>query len=173
MSWKHPTAEDHARWQARMIERLTPGPGGCLLWSGALDSQGYGRVAYPGLSPLAHRALYVLTLGPVPDDRQLDHRCRRRSCCNVEHLEPVTPKVNTNRGISAVVTRARWATRSACANGHTYTTATTRIDPAGTRHCRVCDDEHQRRRSERRALARVERFGYDPGPLSRRQPTSN
>jgi len=42
--------------------------------------------------------MYEYFKGPVPDGLELDHLCRVRSCCNPDHLEPVTHKENIRRG---------------------------------------------------------------------------
>jgi hypothetical protein len=69
--------------------------------------------------------------------------CRVTLCVRPDHLEPVTPKVNTNRGINHEVTVTH------CPKGHPYDEENTRIArrPRGTyRLCRACHREDERRR---------------------------
>lgn len=48
---------------------------------------------------LLRRAIYELCIGPIgPPTVQLDHLCRNRGCVNPYPVEPVTPKINTDRG---------------------------------------------------------------------------
>jgi HNH endonuclease len=49
----------------------------------------------------AHRFFYVWTHGVLPELLELDHLCRIRECCNFQHLEAVTRKVNARRGAKA------------------------------------------------------------------------
>ena len=72
---------------------------GCWWWGARWDSgNGYGKVRHHGKCHMAHRIVYALLIDEVPDDLVLDHKCRNRLCCNPEHLEPVTVKINTHRG---------------------------------------------------------------------------
>lgn len=67
--------------------------GGCWLWTGATDKDGYG--VYRGRQ--AHRVAWQaagLTLDPA---LTLDHLCRTRLCCNPDHLDQVTRGENTAR----------------------------------------------------------------------------
>jgi hypothetical protein len=71
---------------------------GCWLWGGGWDSgNGYGKVWWCRAA-MAHRVVYEVLVGPIPEGLVLDHGCRTRPCCNPDHLEPVTVAVNTNRG---------------------------------------------------------------------------
>lgn len=112
----------------------------CWLWTAAQNGAGYGQLRMTRHSnAYAHRFAYELLVGPIPEGMQLDHLCRVRHCCNPDHLEAVTPKVNTNRSTASEANRARHAERTECANGHPFTEANTRIDPKrGVRHCRAC-----------------------------------
>jgi hypothetical protein len=42
----------------------------------------------------AHRAAYILAIGPIPDGLHVDHLCARRDCVNPDHLRLVTNKQN-------------------------------------------------------------------------------
>lgn len=71
---------------------------GCWLWSGWNSGNGYGKVRWKGRAWMAHRLVFWLLRGEIPENHVLDHLCRRRHCCNPDHLEPVTVRENTHRG---------------------------------------------------------------------------
>jgi hypothetical protein len=112
----------------------------CWDWTGALNSKGYGSVAHKGRVWSTHRLAYELLVGPIPDGLQLDHLCRNRSCCNPDHLEPVTPKVNSERGAQA--------TKMHCVRGHALAGENLLIKKRGqlspVRNCRTCRNELRR-----------------------------
>ena len=70
----------------------------CWFWTGWNSGNGYGKVSVEGKAMMAHRAVYEMLVGPIPDGLILDHGCRHRACCNPAHLEPVTVLINTLRG---------------------------------------------------------------------------
>lgn len=124
---------------------------GCWQWAGSIQAEsGYG---YIRLSPTkrsrVHRVAYESIVGPIPDGLQLDHLCRNRACLNPAHLEPVTSRVNTLRGMT--VTAAN-AAKTHCINGHEFTPANTYVNPRrGNRSCRACSAASARRAKARRA----------------------
>lgn len=79
---------------------------GC--WALPLESEYVGGVSkYPLLtsnemgmvSTVAHRFIWKTLIDPeIETNLYLDHICRHHACCNVMHLEPVTPKLNAQRG---------------------------------------------------------------------------
>lgn len=56
----------------------------CWIWTGAVGSGGYGRVAFRGRQVHAHQAAFILTYGK-PKGNVL-HRCGIRLCVNPAHL---------------------------------------------------------------------------------------
>lgn len=52
------------------------GPNGCWLWTGYTAPNGYGEWR----GNRAHRAAYVIAIGPIPDGLHIDHLCRVRNC---------------------------------------------------------------------------------------------
>lgn len=117
---------------------------GCWLWEGHLNHGGYGLASIDGKQRRLHRVAYELLVGPIPDGLVLDHLCRVRHCCNPEHLEPVTRRTNTLRGVGPAPAKAA---QSHCVNGHELAGDNLYIHPQrGTRNCRTCMRETARRR---------------------------
>lgn len=128
----------------RILDRIDVADG-CWLWLGRIDKEdGYGRIDMPSADghwrpKIAHRVVYELLIGPVPDGLQLDHvranGCVNRHCVNVfEHLEPVTCRTNLLRGDGPSGQHAR---KTHCPRGHDFTEANTRV-VGGQRKCRAC-----------------------------------
>ena len=115
----------------------------CWIWTAYRDKDGYGRFGNPNIP--AHRWAYQSLNGPIPNGLTLDHLCRVPACVNPAHLEPVSSRLNTLRGIGI---SANNATKTHCKNGHEFNATNTRITVDGTRRCRICArDEMRRRRS--------------------------
>ncbi len=75
----------------------------CWVWTAEINRNGYGTfrvIITPGhrKRKMAHIEAYVIIKGDYDRVLLLDHLCRNRPCCNPDHLEPVTVKVNTLRG---------------------------------------------------------------------------
>jgi HNH endonuclease len=77
--------------------RIVVDDAGCWRWDGHLNATGYGQVYRQYRNHLAHRYVYELMVGPIPEGMELDHLCRVRDCVNPEHLEPVTREENWAR----------------------------------------------------------------------------
>ncbi len=72
---------------------------GCWNWTAARDRHGYGRFGVAaGRVVFAHRTMYLVSVGDIPDNMVIDHLCRNPSCCNTDHLEVVTQAENVRRG---------------------------------------------------------------------------
>lgn len=107
---------------------------GCWVWTGAVTgSMGYGSFYMNGRKEVAHRAAYMLYVGPIPDGFDLDHLCRNPLCANPEHVEPVTQAENNRRQGEAV---------THCPAGHPYDEKNTYHKPRKGggfgRYCRRC-----------------------------------
>ena len=122
---------------------------GCWLWTGPINISGYGST---GVRGLAHRAVYMELIGPIPKGMCLLHSCDVKLCCNPAHLRIGTPLDNSNdkrqrQGFY------QWR-KTQCKNGHLFTTTNTRIymhqyrdgRVTAERVCRTCCRESARRR---------------------------
>lgn len=120
--------------QSYTIDSLT----GCWLWHRRLTRNGYGEISHGKLrtNALAHRLSYQLHKGPIPEGLDLDHLCRVRHCVNPSHLEPVSRRVNTLRGINPP---AKNAMKTHCSKGHPFDLFNTLYRYNGRRYCRTCE----------------------------------
>lgn len=72
----------------RMSRLCIPEPNsGCWLWIGALSGRdGYGQVSFESKMHKAHRLMYALEVGPIPERIEVCHRCDVPCCVNPDHL---------------------------------------------------------------------------------------
>ena len=129
-----------------------PDLGPCWIWQGSTRSGGYGNLKGVDKKIVsAHRVAYESTFGPIPPNLVLDHLCRVESCVNPHHLEPVTSRENTLRGVSPSALSAR---KTHCIHGHPFDEENTRMEPNGSRRCKTCARDIDRRRSGDRHVNR-------------------
>ncbi len=113
----------------------------CWTWQGFKPERGYPVFVYKTegecRSKGAHRAVYELLVGPIPEGLVLDHTCRNVTCVNPAHLEPVTQRENLHRSENYIGVNAR---KTHCIHGHEFTVENTYHPPGrpGRRNCRTC-----------------------------------
>lgn len=97
-------------------------PNGCWEWNGPTNENGYGTFTskkHKMEKVRAHRVVYELFVGKIPDGMHLCHHCDNPPCVNPEHLFPGTRKDNMSDMVSK---RRHWAhNRTVCKNGHDLT----------------------------------------------------
>lgn len=109
----------------------------CWPWSGYRNDDGYGQVRVDGKVRGAHRVAWEILRGEIPDGLELDHLCRNRACVNPWHLDPVTKRVNWERGAIGALSRG-----DHCRRGHEFTQENTSWHRDGgqlRRRCRTCN----------------------------------
>ena len=81
------------------MEKTMPEPNtGCLLWTGATDRRGYGKIGlggHYGRTEQTHRVVWACMHGVIPPGLCVLHRCDTPACVNAAHLFLGTKKDNT------------------------------------------------------------------------------
>jgi hypothetical protein len=136
------------------------------MWTGYGSQYGYGIVRRPDTG--VHRLAYRIFVGPIPDGMTIDHLCHKpeecaggvtcphRRCCNPAHLAVAGRGPNALRGNSPPGKNSRKTNCGVC--GRPYDEANTYIAPPsgrrrGSRQCRACRREQDRKRQRKRGLA--------------------
>jgi hypothetical protein len=137
--------------------RLVEKTDSCWLWVGA-KRKGYGKFIVRSskkprmdLEVFAHRFSYELKFGMVPQGMDLDHLCRVHNCVNPDHLEVVTRRTNILRGVSPAAINHK---KTHCIHGHEFSGNNLWMRKDGTRQCRTCKRESQKRNWPKRLEAR-------------------
>lgn len=114
---------------------------GCWLWNRG-PAHLYANFSIKYTSVLAHIFSYQYHVGLIPEGLVLDHLCRNPACINPKHLEPVTQRINTLRGIGVAANNFK---KTHCPAGHEYTKENTFIRKCGRRRCITCTNIKQKR----------------------------
>lgn len=88
---------------------------GCWFWEGVVDGGGYGMISLNGKRIKAHQYAWLREGREITPGMCIDHLCRVRCCVNPAHMELVTPKENTLRGISPSAINSK---KICCKRGH-------------------------------------------------------
>jgi hypothetical protein len=106
---------------------------GCWRWRGDIGNNKRPIIWRGKFPSSAYRVVYERERSKVPDERVLDHLCRRPDCVAPHHLEPVTKEENERRK------SWRYRVRIArCPGGHELA-ANAAMTPEGGRTCRLCN----------------------------------
>jgi len=130
-------------WRERLVRDVDTD---CWLFSGSLNSDGYGNVRIggrKGKTVKTHRLAWEEFFGPIPDGLRVCHRCDVPSCCNPDHLFLGTQRDNVTDMVSKGRFRGRAslnAVKTHCPSGHEYTPENTYLY-RGMRSCKTCSNE--------------------------------
>lgn len=101
LNTKYCSAECRRRGKFGDLYEVDP-ESGCWNWRLRRANGRYGQVERDGVAQQAHRWMWELHKGPIPDGLEIDHLCRNTGCVNPDHLEPVTHAENVRRYWAAV-----------------------------------------------------------------------
>jgi hypothetical protein len=93
--------------QEIFFSRTIASPSGdCLLWTGAIDKDGYGFFRWHGKYERAHRLVWQWNHGPIDSSICVLHKCDVPACVLIDHLfigtqqDNMADKVSKNRQAS-------------------------------------------------------------------------
>jgi len=76
----------HTRESALALVDSTTDPDGCHLWRGSRHHRGYGQITFAQKQYGAHRLVWELHHGEIPEGMVIAHRCDNPPCCRLDHL---------------------------------------------------------------------------------------
>jgi len=126
-----------APMRAYIEARSIPEPNtGCWLWMLSLGSHQYPQGFNGTTVVLAHRFSYEAFVGAIPENYEVDHKCKNRSCVNPDHLEATTKIANRRRQFGYFCEAD--LQDDACPKGHPYRRVSGKVV------CNKCALEHQK-----------------------------
>ncbi len=130
--WRHkngsrldtPIKEYFRDTKERILERLDVVDRGyetkCWVWTGAVNSRGYGSIGIKRKSYTPHKQMFLLNGGKLTKEKpNVLHKCDIKTCCNPDHLYSGSQKQN----VKDAVDRGLFIRKRGIENKHSKLTA--------------------------------------------------
>lgn len=125
----------------------------CWLWTGKLNSGGYGIYMYLRITNLAHRVSYLWSHGSLIKGLQICHTCDVRKCVNPDHLFQGTRTENM-QDASKKGRLKKYKRGNYCKRGHEYNDENSYLR-GNTRICRQCIKFNRINRKEKKCQTNI------------------
>lgn len=103
---------------------------GCHNWTASVGTAGYGQFGWENRRVItAHRAAWLIHVGPIPKGFHVHHKCLNRLCVRIEHLELM-------HGVEHG--HLHMPLEKFCANNHEYEKVGYYVTKGGWRQCKQC-----------------------------------
>ena len=116
----------------------------CWNWLGSKNNAGYGTFWFYGDKRGVHRIVYELTIGKIPQGKDIHHKCENRLCVNPHYLQAVTRKEHLV-DLSPNNPTYKESRQTHCKHGHEFNYTNTYIDKKGIRHCKICNSHRSQK----------------------------
>lgn len=127
----------------------------CWEWIGRIDKDGYGKFGFFIFNSRAYVISLLLHGFTLNQELVIDHLCRNKACCNPEHLEQVTQKENSLRGLGGYHNLLK----THCKNGHEFTPQNTYINE-NKRVCKTCNRNRCRKYAQNKSTKQYAEYYY-------------
>lgn len=122
--------------------------GGCYIWRGAKDKDGYGVTSFEGKWWRAHRLSYHLFKGKIIKGNIICHTCDNPSCVSPTHLYQGTHQDNNRDTVKRGRYKNKFSVRTHCHLGHPLS-GDNLYQASDKRVCKTCRREADKRRYHR------------------------
>lgn len=136
-------------------------PRGCWTWSGYHDPNGYSVFSTSHRRAVrAARWSWEFHAGrDIPVGLEVRRECRNHECANTAHLRLMSQAGIVRATAEYYDFGARTREVTHCPRGHAYDEANTYVQPSGSRACRTCLREFDRKRRGRARQKKTNQSG--------------
>lgn len=131
----------------------------CVEWSGCKRPGDYGQISIRGTNWFAHRLVWRIYNGPIPEGLCICHSCDNPGCVNIDHLFLGTYSDNLKDSYKKGRKVNQHSLKTHCENGHPFIPENLGNHKNGKRVCKICHRKASKDYRERKAKGIVKAVG--------------